>query len=350
MKYTIDILSTPNEPLLKEWHQLWEGSGYAHIFNGPEWFLLYKNLYKEKTYKILTIREKGELVGILTLVQEKQAGIKTYKNPGGKYLDRSTLLLKDINDELLKSMLLVLKTLGNIHLPEMPEAFAKKIIELDKDFSIQTGSINPYLIIDDDPTRHPSSSIKRDIANTIAKHGKKLKFKSFAGDSDSLKKAIGIDHKSAKMKQGKATFVNNNERLLFNTLLETYKKDFIVDMIFLDDNPFVYSIGIRYKNTFHGINTSFDEAYKQLQPGKLLFHFIIKNLQKEKVQIYDFSRGTSPLKREFAPLALTQYHLFYSKYTWIPKWWGLHDQAIEYLINNKLFYNNYCKIKKLFYS
>jgi hypothetical protein len=349
MKYNVDIITIPDQTFLKEWDKLWKESSYAHIFNAPEWFLMYQKIYKKRQYQIITLREKTELVAVFPLVKEKKTGIKTYQNPGGKYLDRSTLLIKELDEELLKVLLVSLKKLGNINLSEMPEEIAKKISQLDKDFSIRVASINPYLIIDDDPLRHPSSSIKKDIANTLAKHPQ-LEFHSFSGDNESLKKAIAIDRKSAKMKQGKATFVNNSERLFFNTLLETYKKDFIVDIISLDGTPFVYSIGIRYKNIFHGINTSYDEAYKQLQPGKLLFHFIINNLQKEKIHVYDFSRGTSPLKREFAPLAVTQYDLFYAKQGWIKSWWSLTDRLMTYLLANKLFYNNYCKIKKLFYS
>ena len=347
MNYQTKIITKLDKKLLSAWESLWNESKFAHPFNSPAWFHLNSKLENFKEYKILTITNNQKLVGILPLVYSKKFGIHILQSPGGKYLDRSSLLIKSIDSEIITVLFNALKKEKDVFLHELPEDIAKMIKETDPTVTTIKVSVSPYLLLENNPYRFVPSDVKNKIVNRLKKNESHIIFKTFFGNKDSLTIAIELDKRSSKEKQGKQTFSTDYDIQFFEELLHMYKKDFIVDILYFDEIPFAYSIGLRYKNTFHAISTAYDEKHKYLQPGKTLLYFILQRLSDDKLEFFDFSRGLSSVKRDFTPFAATQYDIVLTNNKIIKLWWIFIENSRRYILSHKTLYGIYLKIKKV---
>lgn len=337
---------TVDDTLLKKWHKLWNDSSEGHFFNTPEWFFSYCETYGVRKQQIVTIEENGELILVLPLVLEKVFGISTWVSPGGKFLNKSSLLMKTTDKQALVLLLKQITRLGSVYLRELSEEYAEVIVSIDNNFIKQDASSNPYLPLAKDTIEQLSPKLSSQIRNTLQKYPTELHFTRVRGDAAQLRKIFTLDALSSKAKQGKATFTLEKDRLFCISLLQRLPSQFVIDTLYFQKKPIIYSIGFTYKKTFEAFLTAYDAAYQQLRPGKLLTYFILKQLQQEQISLLDFSRGVSPLKLEFTKQIRKQYTVFHSENILISQWLVFANSLYNTILHSKMLYSTYLFFKK----
>lgn len=343
----IALRHTVDEEFLKKWKELWEQSKEGHFFNTPDWFLASCEVYNVTDFTIITIEEKEELVLVLPLVKKKIFGVPFLTCLGGKFVNKSPLLVREINEPLLQELSDFLIKQGDFYLQEVSSEITEILCSGNKILIKKEASINPYLSISPDPFCYLSSKNKSQIRGILRKNEKEVTFKTFVGEPDALEVVFALDKRSSKKQQGKATFVTEQDKQFFRELLKRMPKRFIIDILYHKDTPVVYGVGFVYKKIFHASNTAFDANYRFLRPGKLLAHFRLKRLQEEDFDLIDFGRGNSVLKQEFTKLGKIQYDIFYIQST-LGKSWLLSTQKFyDTVLNNKVLYGTYLQFKKV---
>lgn len=332
--------------LQKRWQALWNKSSDAHFFNGPQWFIACKNAFGTEKYIILTIVRDGELKGVVPLVKEKKFGISVWTSPGERFVDKSSLLLPTKDVSLLREVSDKLSEIGNFYLQEVNEETAKLFREV-KNLTVRESSLNYYLPLKDDPYQFMTNKNRNKIRNKIKNNAEHLSYKSYQGDRDGFNVALEMDKRSSKRRQGKSTFVRERERTFFRELLKQTGKDFSVDILFYDKLPIIYGIGFTANKTYNACITAYDDAYAFLSPGKMLHFYLFPRLQQAGVEIFDFSRGITALKKDFTSLAHAQYDVVYTRNRFVRLWWTFCQKAYDLVLHNKILYGAYLNLKKI---
>lgn len=347
MKQKVEVISSVNDTLLDEWDQLWKKTAYGHFFNSPAWFLACHDTNMCQDYKVYVQRKDGNLEAILPLVPQRKYGVTTMMSPGGEFVDKSSLLLA----ENAGSLALLQKQLVREQAFSLSELSQEQcnLFERGDEIRIKEASVNPYILLQQDPFIGVSKKQKSKVKNKIKKHESHLRYTSYKSDKEALELAFSLEERSYKKMKGKATFVSQDNRDFLKHVFERNKKNVIVDVLSYDGIPIICGIGFQYKKTYHAFYTSHDIAYRHLSPGKMLLFFLLQRLQKDGMEVFDFSRGKSTLKSEFTSLTKTQYTLSYATNYMTTLWWQAADKTYDSILENHILYGTYCQLKRLFY-
>jgi CelD/BcsL family acetyltransferase involved in cellulose biosynthesis len=344
---TILLRNKLDENLLMKWNDLWNKSEEGHFFNTPEWLLAYCRSHGVKNFSIVTIEDDDELLLVLPLVKERFFGISAYGSPGGKYLNKSSLLIKNIDKELLQELINYLIKQGNFCLKELSAELADIIEKIDNRLIKKESSINPYINLDD-PYKFLSNKQRNKIRNTIARNKNALRYESFTGDMNALNLVFEMDKRSSRTKKGKATFVDDTDRKFCQDMLKSLPKNFQIDLLYYEKDLICYSIELAFKKVIQAFNTGYNENYRQLRPGKILTYLLLDRLKNENYEILDFSRGNSILKQEFTSLLKKNYEILFSKNLFVMLWWEAAERLSTAMQENKFLYKQYLFFKKVF--
>jgi len=341
LKHTLD------NDFLKKWQKFWDNSDNGHVFNSVVWFTTYRAVYEIKEFRIVIIEEDNKLILILPLVRESLYGVPVWCSPGGKFLDKSSLLVDKFDPTILRKLGNYLPTLGNIYLQELESEPINLLIKANKTYFKIDCSKSPYLPISADPLRFLSNKNHSQIRGILKKNKEAVSYKTFTGDIKALQKAFMLDKIGTKSGQGKATFGLKKDREFIKQLIIKMPQAVQIDFVYYNKIPVIYATGFIYKKTYQAFTTAFNGKYRFLRPGKLLTFFKIQKLQDEKFTLLDFSRGISALKHEFTELERVQYSLFCAKNIIIRWWWKLCNYVFYMVLENKILYGTYLAFKRL---
>ena len=341
----VKIYQALDDRLRDKWYTLWKKSNSGHFFNTPEWFSSYCDTYGVHKAKIVTIEENGELLLVFPLILENVFGMQAWVSPGGKFVNKSSLLTKRFDKTLAKLLIPPLQGFGNVYLCELLEKEAALFTSLQTDWVQQEASRNPFLHLSSKTLTNLSPKLLSRIRNTMKKHAKALHFFAYKGDPSALETAFALDAQSTKAKQGKETFCKKDQDF-FRTLLERLPEHMVVDLIYYEKTPVIYSIGVTYKKTYEALLTAYNAQYRKIRPGKLLTYALMKRLQKARFILFDFGRGESVLKREFTKDVRRQYTVFYTSNPVTKVWWNWANNFRAIILHNQLLYQTYLIFKK----
>jgi CelD/BcsL family acetyltransferase involved in cellulose biosynthesis len=348
MKRTITVVTALTDSFLDEWEDLWRSSEQGHFFNSPSWFLACHDAKLCSNYQIYIQRCGNKLEAVLPLVPEKKYGMTTLMCPGGKFLDKSSLLLADPSVSL-STLYKKLNQVQQFSLDELTKEQCERF-HVDSKVTVKESSSNPYIVLTDDPFVDVSKKQKSKICNKIKKNEPHLQYRSFQNDEKALELVFGLEKKSYKSIKGKATFMTPVCREFLRDIASRNKQNVRIDVLFYDGVPCICGVGFCYKKTYHAFYTSHDVTYRWLSPGKLLLYYLLRQLKDEGVEVFDFSRGKNTLKDEFTKKAYKQYTLSYSQNYLTTLWWQAADTTYEHLLDNAIIYGTYCQFKRLFYA
>ena len=68
----------------------------------------------------------------------------------------------------------------------------------------------------------------------------------------------------------------------------------------LDSKPVAYVYGFVFGNEYHAFATSFDDSYRDVSPGAILFDRVLRTCSEEGLQVFDFLGGEARWKAEIA--------------------------------------------------
>ncbi len=346
---SITIHTSLDEELLHEWQQLWNESHFATFHNSPTWFMACKQGLHLKDYFFLVVKTDGRLEAIFPLIVERRFGISAICCPGERFVDKSTLLLKDNDPKLITAIINHLTGMSNLYLEEFSKEMAELILRNNKQVRKQEASINPYLPLESNPLRFMTNKMRNKIQNKIKRYQKSLTFQNYLGNSLGLEKAFEIDARSTKRQKGTSDLAGKEQKEFIHALLSVAGKNLTVDILSYEGVPVVYAIGLTYKKTYHAFQTAFDGNYAFLSPGKMLSFYIYDHLREKGYELFDYSRGVTVLKKEFTPLFAVQYDILFSKNMLVFYWWRLCNYLYNAILGNKKLYGMYLFFKKLIF-
>jgi CelD/BcsL family acetyltransferase involved in cellulose biosynthesis len=341
----VELIKNVDQKLAREWEFLWENSDTAHFFNSYKWFQVCQEVFPDAKYSILCVRDNESLEAVMPLVVSRKIGVKFLTNPGGKYIDRSALLVKKQDKAIIKCLVTKLKTKGSFLLPEVQSQLADLFV--GQQLTKVTSGINLQLPFEDNPFRFVKAKNKRKITKIHEEYGKDLKFVMNRGNSATLKLAMNIDGISYRQKKNIGTFNNLIDRKFFTSLSRIAMQDTGINILYYKKKPVAYEIGIRAGKTYHGLNKSFDNRYAFLTPGKILAHYLFDGLHKEGIELFDFSRGDDMLKRSFTDITKMQYDIYYTDNLLARIALVGTSSLRKKLVENKLFYSTYRKLRSI---
>jgi|GEM_PF-3563978 len=346
MSFTITEHKELNDGLLSDWQKLWDCSSFSHFFNHPAWFLTCKEIYPSDSYRIITVSDNNGLAAVLPVHEERKFGVKTLACPGGKRLDRCALLYRDIGEEALSSLFGYLIAKRNFYLSEANASIAEAAKRCKEGIATRKSSVSPYIPLLKDPFAYLSPKQGKKIARLLKRLEGRLEFRRFFGEAEGIDTAVIIDQKSRKAKEGRETFFGETDIRFLKGLIKNFGKQTVVETLYLDGRPFVFSLEFLYKNVCHAHVSSYDSSGHAFSPRKLLLRYTLPCLRREGIETFDFSRGTNSLKREFTPLFRTQYDIYYAKNPLVRMWWKAANIVCDEVLDSKMLYGMYLWVKR----
>ncbi len=307
------VQHTVEPDLIVAWEQLWNSSATAHPFNSFTWFDTCRTVFAPQRFVVVTVYTDTVLEAILPLVIEKKYGITFYRSPGSHFLDKSALLTRDTNPEVLKALVQQLSLLGNVYLAELEERFAMPLSSGQSSASLVSSSASLYVALSENPYHLMSKKHRAMLKNRAAALGDRLQFQLHTGTTAShLPAMIDIEHDSFKPKERTDIFYETTARDLYRELMSTPKAGCAVGILYLDGKPIAHSFGMISHATFYASHLAYRSEYRSLMPGKLVAGRLLAALYARGIATADLSRGDSSFKRQFADNEYGQYDLYIS--------------------------------------
>lgn len=324
--YKIEVETEINDQLRTEWQNLWNISVDSTYFNSIHWFENCIYSFSITDYLILKIYHNKNLISIIPL---EKKGHRLYC-PGDKYLDKTVLLLKNLDYDIYAQILAYLKE--NKYSLIMNEVDQKYNSIFSETKYMEVASENPFINLDFDIKNIIKSKERRYLENII-KNNPNLTVKFYAKDSmEYMDDIFRIETKSRKNQNNKAIFGDEKVRNLFKTIA---KDNYSLVAILYDNNePIAHLFGINNRDVeFMAYHMAYVDEYRKYQPGKIVIYNLIKHLKENKFQIFDFSRGESLLKKHFSTGNRTNYNYMLNP-TFIIKVKYYHRKMIRHCKKN----------------
>jgi hypothetical protein len=348
-KYKVIVYKNLGKGLIDSWKCLWLRSKYANFFNSYEFHIVCKKNFLNDNYEIFCLEKNGEVVAILPLIKGRVFGFPCYVNPGGRFIEKSPFLVKDNNKDDLKILIDFVLKKGNIRLSEVPQDIAENLRTGFKESLISIISVNPFINLRDKNYLGLNKKNLSKLENRIRRNRKSLEHLHIRGDGEKqLKRVIDLEDESHKSMKGKQIFDDKTSRLFYKNLIQISKDKTVFDFLTYDRKIFVSAVGILCKDTYYAYHTSYLRGFKYLMPGKTLTYFMLNQLKKEGVGVFDFVRGYSNFKKDFTSNYSIQYDFYLSRNFSINIWWKLINLArrIKIAIFNPKYSNDHLYLFK----
>ena len=322
-KLEVKIIRKLDNDFIEKWSNLVNGSVHAHFFNTSAWFISCLNTYDINEYYIFAAYEKGELVGVLPLIKSKKFFVDVFASPGKKYLEKSTILLRNGNSYILEKIISKVARYGNIYFSEVSEVIASSLSKGKFKAGLLTlSSINPFINLKESSLGTLSKKQRQKITSKIKKNLHNLKFGHYRDNlGPYLQNIFELEGRSSKKLAHKDSFADLTIRKLFTSLINYAKGYVIIDFVYYKNLPIVSSFGFVYKDRYLAYHTSFDNNFRSFIPGKLITFKMLTKLCEEGFSLFDFSRGHNEFKNDFTKNYVFQYDFYYSKNALIRAWW-----------------------------
>jgi len=309
-----EIIKKIDSKFIEEWKALVDQSESANFFNTYEWHRTCSEVYVNEDDFIIAVYQNNKLVGILPLTKEKRFGIDVLTSPGKRYLEKSSILVKDNSKYVLAYLIEAALDKGNLYLPEVSEDMAQILLKMKPNGLLTLSSINPFIEFNDNPLGSLTKKQEKRILGKIKRNIKDLRFGHFRNNLDEhLASIVDLEKRSAKKLDGKDSFSDMKIRKLFGSLIKYAKNNVVINFMYYKDTPFVSSFGLVFRNSYLAYHTSYDNDFRSLIPGKMITFNMLLKLSKEKLSLFDLGRGHNVFKKEFTNKHVAQYDFYYSR-------------------------------------
>ncbi|OGM22430.1 hypothetical protein A2863_03825 [Candidatus Woesebacteria bacterium RIFCSPHIGHO2_01_FULL_38_9b] len=339
----VKLYNKLDKDLITQWKLLWNHSEFAHPFNSLEWFKVCLEVFKIGKFFIFTLERQKEVEAIFPLVSISHYGVRVFASPGGKYLDKSTLLVKKRGNKTVSILFDTLSRYGNLYLAELDEYMLDPIVKNSDNFFALRSGVTPYIVINPNPLRFLSKKQKSKILNRYKRFENDLKYEH---DSKKPHTVINLDLISSKAQKGKATFSDKYSQLLLKKCKKLMPENFLIHLLSYKNNPIIYAAGFVWKKNYLGVWTAYHPDFKHLLPGKILLYKLLNKLQSDGVENFWFGRGDSTLKKEFTPYKDQQYDLYFTKNKFIKYWWKSLYYLKKFVLEHENYYAFYLRLKR----
>lgn len=334
------------ENIRDTWINLFSELNSRNIFSTFEWcYIWWKHYGQDKQLKVLLLREKESIVGIVPLMVERSyfnyCPAKIIKFIGDGLSDRNQFLFKGDFEVCISSLLSYIYNFEDWNLVQLNEIGGN----INLDYLLGKRKLNQFAIRIKKGCAAPYMELGNEFGSFSKKLGKGfgkslrnrqrrlmgagnidfIRIKDDSNIAEFLHKAATIEKNSWKGKENKGIFISERD-VSFHTELAMAIKDkgwFELFFLFINGQPISYRYGFTIKNTYLAYNTAYDPAYSNLSPGNQLRYKHLETLIADGIKEYDHLRGDETYKFDW-PVEIRQNKniviyksTFYSKYLFV---------------------------------
>ena len=289
------------KPEIAQWQELWNELPDAHPFNAPGWLLAFQKTFPHKRYCTYFFYDSKELVAVLPVEKRYFIGMTFLSHPDQpqEYLDRSALLAharKDlgayITDTLARD--------GHTTLSAVPENLLK-IFPKNRNVCMTHKADNLFLETAREAFSAMSVKARANTQRRLRKVEKDLAFTIHKKDLATHFEVLAtLEQKSNRAARGITLFTNAEAVRLYKNFFRTMSDAMRICVLELGGRPIAASCGFHFRDTYLSTFKTYDDHFRTLGPGKLLYHYLHLSLKEENVSKIDFSIGADAMKKEFA--------------------------------------------------
>lgn len=305
------------------WINLVSHSKDADIFQTYEWVTSWlKYFWQGKPIAFLFVWRENNLIALAPLLRDDKGEIgcrHSLVTPVNDESLRTSIITSEEPKEILlclirhirknyRTMRLVLKMTKKsspaaLHLPQLVKPFNLSIAIFEKNSS-------PILHLGDNweaylktKSRHFQKELRR--KRKKLEEAGNLQIKKILR-ADEFQKAmpdiLAIERSSWKEKAG-TSFASRPKTLNFYSELGLRLADrgcLELYLLYLNSRPVAHVFGLVYGNEYCALKTSYDNRWRYLSPGIVLFEHILKDALEQGTKIFDFLGVESRWKNDFA--------------------------------------------------
>jgi hypothetical protein len=306
-----------------EWTDLVSGLAGASIFDTYEWVTAWLDCFwKNKPIYFLFFRNEQSLVGIAPLLKDREGELwcaKTLVSPINCHSRRANIIC-GLNPALLFEALFThlqnghqcrpltfLRTLSDgplaLNLPEIANRHHKSVLLIDEPPSPIIRLTSDWETYQKSRSRHLAKEVRRKVKRfENAGHGERRIAQSADQCDQAIADVMRIERNSWKENAGTSLTADPNFCRFYRDLAATAARNgwLRLYLLYLDSVPVAYVYGIVFQNQYYALKTSFDENYRELSPGVVLFDHVFRDTFASGLEVFDLLGVESRWKTECA--------------------------------------------------
>lgn len=328
---------------LAPWNDLWHRSnGYEPLSRGEGIELYVRHFSSARQFSAILVWDGEQLVGGLPLLHTSKSGVKVLSLPANEWVNAGELLVSADCDvgAVVGEILQELKTFRNSVLCFDHVRFEadpwKTLIDQIKSSSGQVGVLRTESVgqVDvGDDWQHYFQSLSGNHRSSVRRAEKKIRKAgevsllriqdlSSSACAQWMRQAFEIENRSWKRENGTSILASPGMAEYFLAEAELARQAGMLELWFLqlDGKP----IAFEYCHRAHGVCLSYkigyDEAYKQMAPGKVLRKLQLEILHRDDVRSILDTKGTlCSTKAKWVSRSYTKGRLLAATHGAIPK-------------------------------
>lgn len=314
---TVEILPTLRqvEEIKNEWQDLFDSCTNPCVFQAFNWnYTCLKHFHKngKSAAAVVTVREKGNLVGIGPFVVEYRLGLPQIEPIGNKQYAYFSLLLADGREdaaEAIAAKLVESYPQSVIHIPYYGAGdygiaiFVATLLSLGWNESRWTRNISHYIYENkgfDNYLAKKSAKTRQTLKRKLKKLQKSGKMEVHHFTRSNLKPSVvdriaDIQRKSWLARRGIEVLDSPFHKELITLLGETGNAE--VYILSLDGNDIAFILNFCSGPNHYLMFTGFEESQFNLKPGENLMGLSLNNIFDRNNKTYDFLFGDAVYKK-----------------------------------------------------
>lgn len=305
----VNILTTLDDQLEKQWRFLWQKSQYSSVFNSFGWVRSATEAFNYDQLCILAIKENNELIGVVPLRKTKIYGVN-FLQTISEYAHRSGFLIDLSNQKLVKTVAEKMLQMGNIYLNHLNQeeytAFSKYLTlhSVHPSFTLQASL---------KPVEGKKQFMVRKKGQILKKAKEVLDLLTLEKHTTHLDKVItqvfDIDEKSSKKQKEYNVFASEQVREFYQNLINYQPQSLSIYFLLFNTKPVAYEIGFKHHDLYIDSERAIHAENEFFTPGKVLMVKIAEDLAESNFATFDLGPGIDNFKK-----SLTKEGQFFSDY------------------------------------
>lgn len=314
------------EKYREDWDKLTETVSNSGLFQTYEWLTSWlEAFWVDKPIAFQLVSRDGQLVGIAPLLPDTQGGVLckgSLVSPVDSHTRRADItcagsardVLTALFSHLQKTRCPLRLSLENVDTASpVSDVFEGAARSAGLRLSVQEMPASPLIRIESDWQGYLTSRSRHVRRELLRKRNKldgvgQVEVRAVTEPSEidkALQDVLQIERRSWKERFGTSLASESNVAWFYSDLArKCAQRGWLrIYLLCVDRQPIAHIFGVSYKNEYYALNTSYDESYKHLSPGAVLFSYALEDAFSQSCSSFDFLGVEYRWKNELANAA-----------------------------------------------
>ncbi len=316
------------EAFRQPWQELLDQTDSDNLFLTHEWVYIWlKHFWAPKPLQFLLASENDEPLALAPLLHDTERG--EIKFPVNGYSHRPDFLIAKEKERAVRAIfahLIKNQSKPRFYLHQVEAASVLPALMPDVGCNLKLVHIikeshkMPYLSMDGDwqvylktRSKHFRKEQKRKL-NKIRKAGS-VELRVITNSEQcnlAFQDILRIEKNSWKEKAGTSFTADPRLAPFYKEIADVFSRKgcLRIYMLYFNAAPIAHIFGITYRNKYYALKTSYDNNYRQLSPGVVIFNYALDDAFKLKFREFDFLGVESRWKNELTSQVREHFDLY----------------------------------------